>query len=75
MTRPYVHELCAAYNAARRRDDVEWFVDSSGNLRIGDAPGFIRENNRRIDQTKESERARWMRNYLNNKRTSVDESA
>lgn len=66
MSRPYVYDICAQYNDARTRSDVEWFVDNAGNLRLGDAPGFSRENQRRKASIDEAERSRWMRNHRNN---------
>lgn len=59
--RPYVDDLCDAYNAKRARRDVEWFVDHSGSMRLRDAPGFEAANTRRIVEVRERERDEWLR--------------
>ena len=32
--RPYVEDLCDAYNANRTRKDMEWYVTASGELKL-----------------------------------------
>lgn len=32
--RPYVDDLCDAYNANRTRRDVEWFVNTNGEIKL-----------------------------------------
>jgi len=35
-TRDYVYDLADAYNASMPQGEVEWYVDSTGNMRIGE---------------------------------------
>lgn len=66
--RPYAYDLADAYNQGRPADGKAWFVDHAGNLRFGDTPDGERHTAKQIVQRRETERARWMRNYLENQR-------
>lgn len=39
--RPYVYDLCDAYNGSRTKADVEWYVTHTGELKLGE-PAKIR---------------------------------
>lgn len=60
--RPYAYDLVDAYNAARLRHDVEWFVNASGDPQLGDAVGFNEQNTKRLERKAERERQEWLRN-------------
>lgn len=62
-TRPYVDDLCDAYNAHRTRDDVEWYVTEGGELKIGVPSGFTANLTKQIKRNMEQERREWIYNH------------
>ncbi len=60
-SRPYVYDLCDAYNAARTRDDIEWYVTPAGELKIGEPREFTAKHTRELERESEIERDRWKR--------------
>src|SRR5687768_16681917 len=57
-SRPYVFDLCDAYNAANRREEIEWRVDAAGALKLGYRADWSRQNARLQEQRRETESAR-----------------
>lgn len=64
-TRPYVIDLCDAYNAHKTRDDVEWYVTDTGELKIGVPSGFTARLTKEIKENQERERREWIYNHHN----------
>jgi hypothetical protein len=60
--RPYVQDLCDAYNTALTRDDVEWFVTDIGELKLRDRPAWTERHTKDLDRHAERERQEWLRN-------------
>jgi hypothetical protein len=61
--RPYVQDLCQAYNDNSLRDDVEWYVTEAGDIRIGTPDGFTARMTRDLKRGRERERQEWIRNH------------
>lgn len=57
----YAHDLAAARNAQMTRTDIEWIVDSNGQLRLQDKPSFAAWNTRRLGTQAERDRNDWKR--------------
>lgn len=70
-TRDYVYDLCDAYNQARTRDDIEWFVHD-GQLHLGTPLRAALETTRRIERDKEAERTRWKHNHFARSQSIAD---
>lgn len=60
-TRDFAFDLCDAYNAARTADAIDrglaWFVSPTGELKLGIADDWSRENRRQVETRNETERA------------------
>ena len=56
--REYIHDLCDAYNEARDRPDVEWFV-AGDTLMLGTPEFAITARARALDRAAENDRERW----------------
>jgi hypothetical protein len=56
------HALAARYNANCTRDDIEWFVDRNGNLRLRDRVEWSARNRHHAELRAEQQRREWMRN-------------
>lgn len=60
--KPYVYDLCDAYNARRTRDDVEWTVSHSGELHMQ----FVKSSQRtkdELDRRAEEKRQTWIHRH------------
>lgn len=64
--RPYVEDLCDAYNAAMdegaKRRGLAWYVTNAGELKLGDHEAFTRWNTKRMKAEAERQRQEWIRN-------------
>lgn len=58
--RPYVEDLCDAYNAARTNPNVEWYVTERGELKLGTPERVAIGHTRALDRQAEDERQRWI---------------
>lgn len=56
--RDYVYDLCDAYNAARTRDDIEWFV-ANGTLQLGSPYAWSKNRTAIMAENAETRRDRW----------------
>lgn len=54
----YVYDLCDAYNAARTRDDIEWFV-ANGTLHLGAPNAWTARRTKIMEANAETRRDRW----------------
>lgn len=59
--RSYADDLCDAYNAAKRREDIEWYVAASGDVRLRDVPAWSVHRIKHTDRKREDQRQEWMR--------------
>lgn len=59
--RPYAYDLCDAYNKARTRDDLEFYVDPNGNVKMGTPEAFTKRHTEAIQRRHEQERDQWKR--------------
>jgi hypothetical protein len=60
--RPYVYDLCDAYNDKRKRLDVEWIVGLDGNLHLQ----FVQSPQRTkddLDRKAEAQRQEWLHRH------------
>jgi hypothetical protein len=57
-SRPYVWDLCDAYNEALTRPELEWRVDVAGNLKLDHRQDWSRQNSRWQQSRRETEGAR-----------------
>lgn len=65
----YVHELARRYNEAlyqanpRRAEEIEWFVDAMGNLRLRDIPELTARRTAQAERRREADRKRWVEEH------------
>ena len=63
--RPYAYDLCDAYNKSMRPDlkaqGAEWFVDSQGQVKLGQNAEWSKAHAAQIAKTQEYERQQWLR--------------
>ena len=63
--RPYVYDLCDHYNRtmhpAGQAAGAEWFVDSQGQVKLGQNAEWSKAHAAQIAKTQEYERQQWMR--------------
>lgn len=65
--RPYAYDLVDAYNAELPQDSpFAWFIDATGNPRIGDNPAWSQGHAKQLARRLETERARHLRHTLSN---------
>lgn len=66
--RPYVEDLCDAYNDAMAEDarqrGLRWQIAHNGELRLGFPDEVTRANTKRIERDRETERSRFIRRQL-----------
>lgn len=60
--RPYVYDLCDAYNDARTRFDIIWIVAANGELKLVDDLDWQRSRTEEISKRHERERQECSRN-------------
>lgn len=60
--RAYVYDLCDAYNAARTRQDIEWYVSAAGELKLGEPGDWTRNHTDHLARKAERDRQEWIRN-------------
>lgn len=55
----YAEALAAQYNARLTRNDVEWFVDAGGNIRLRDRPSWSAARTRELEDQAERDRQQF----------------
>lgn len=55
----YAEALAAQYNARLTRNDIEWFVDHGGNLRLRDRPSWSAAKTREMAEQAERDRQQF----------------
>lgn len=58
--RPYVEDLCDAYNEGLGHDGPRWFVAENGELRMGFPQEFSVALTKELERKAEGERRRWV---------------
>lgn len=66
--RPYVYDLCDAYNAERSdaviRNGGEWYVTPHGELKLGDSSHWTSRRTRELDAQAERDRQLWKQSQI-----------
>lgn len=63
----YARDLASAYNQRlaeknpRRADEIEWYVSSTGDLKLRDLPEWSQRRGKDIAQNQEYQRQEWLR--------------
>lgn len=73
--RPYVQDLCDAYNEANTNPEIEWFVAENGELKLGERFDTQASRARQLAERTERDRRRWVAEYEGRNRPSFAEAA